>query len=207
MQIASLHSDPYGHDNMTAILAYTRVSSDGQSVEAQRHAIGQRYKVSDEGWFTDEATSGTTKALERTGFKALFTFARKGDTVIVAAIDRLGRNTIDVLETVEALAKKGVTVVSLREGFDLSTPTGKLMLTLLAGVAELERENIKARQMAGIEKARQDGRKLGAPKQHDDAAIAAWRKDTGSSIAVTAEHWKVSLATVKRACRAAGAGL
>ena len=138
---------------MTTILAYTRVSSDGQSVEAQRHAIGQRYKISDDGWFTDEATSGTTKALERTGFKALFTFARKGDTVIVAAIDRLGRNTIDVLETVEALKAKGVTVVSMREGFDLSTPTGKLMLTLLAGVAELERENIKARQMAGIEKA------------------------------------------------------
>lgn len=187
---------------MTTILAYTRVSSDGQSVEAQRHAIGQRYKVSDDGWFTDEATSGTTKALERTGFKALFTFARKGDTVIVAAIDRLGRNTIDVLETVEALAKKGVTVVSLREGFDLSTPTGKLMLTLLAGVAELERENIKARQMAGIEKARQDGRKLGAPKQHDDAAIASWRKANGASIQATADHWGVSTATVKRACRA-----
>lgn len=187
---------------MTTILAYTRVSSDGQSVEAQRHAIGQRYKVSDDGWFTDEATSGTTKALERDGFKALFTFARKSDTVIVAAIDRLGRNTIDVLETVEALAKKGVTVVSLREGFDLSTPTGKLMLTLLAGVAELERENIRARQMAGIEKARQDGRKLGAPKQHDDAAIASWRKTNGASIQATADHWGVSTATVKRACRA-----
>lgn len=187
---------------MTAILAYTRVSSDGQSVEAQRHAIDQRYKVSEEGWFTDEATSGTTKALERTGFKALFSFARKGDTVIVAAIDRLGRNTIDVLETVEALAKKGVTVVSLREGFDLSTPTGKLMLTLLAGVAELERENIRARQMAGIEKARQDGRKLGAPKQHDDAAIATWRKENNASIQATADHWGVSTATVKRACRA-----
>lgn len=187
---------------MTTILAYTRVSSDGQSVEAQRHAIGQRYKVSEDGWFTDEATSGTTKALERSGFKALFTFARKGDTVIVAAIDRLGRNTIDVLETVEALAKKGVTVVSLREGFDLSTPTGKLMLTLLAGVAELERENIRARQMAGIEKARQDGRKLGAPKQHDDAAIASWRAANGTSIQATADHWGVSTATVKRACRA-----
>lgn len=187
---------------MTTILAYTRVSSDGQSVEAQRHAIGQRYKVNDDGWFTDEATSGTTKALERAGFKALFTFARKGDTVIVAAIDRLGRNTIDVLETVEALKAKGVTVVSMREGFDLSTPTGKLMLTLLAGVAELERENIKARQMAGIEKARQDGRKLGAPKQHDDAAIASWRKENGASIQATADHWGVSTATVKRACRA-----
>ncbi|WP_043311343.1 recombinase family protein [Pseudomonas sp. ML96] len=185
-----------------AILAYTRVSSDGQSIEAQRHAIGQRYNVSEDGWFTDEATSGTTKALERKGFMALFAYARKGDTVVVAAIDRLGRSTIDVLETVEALKAKGVTVISMREGFDLSNPTGKLMLTLLAGVAELERENIKARQMAGINKAKADGRKLGAPKQHDDAAIAAWRKDTGSSIKVTADHWGVSTATVKRACRA-----
>lgn len=90
----------------------------------------------------------------------------------------------------------------MREGFDLSNPTGKLMLTLLAGVAELERENIRARQMAGINKAKAEGRKLGAPKQHDDAAIAAWRKETGSSIATTAERWGVSLATVKRACRA-----
>ncbi|SIR84410.1 Site-specific DNA recombinase [Aquipseudomonas alcaligenes] len=187
---------------MTATLAYTRVSTDGQSIEAQRHTIGQRYNVSEDGWFTDEATSGATKALERKGFKALFDYARKGDTLIVAAIDRLGRNTIDVLETVEALKAKGVTVISMREGFDLSNPTGKLMLTLLAGVAELERENIKARQMAGINKAKAEGRKLGAPKQHDDAAIAAWRKETGASIATTAEHWGVSLATVKRAWRA-----
>lgn len=187
---------------MTATLAYTRVSTDGQSIEAQRHTIGQRYNVSEDGWFTDEATSGATKALERKGFKALFDYARKGDTLIVAAIDRLGRNTIDVLETVEALKAKGITVISMREGFDLSNPTGKLMLTLLAGVAELERENIKARQMAGISKAKAEGRKLGAPKQHDDAAIAAWRKETGASIAKTAEHWGVSLATVKRAWRA-----
>lgn len=187
---------------MSVNIAYTRVSTDGQSNEAQRHAIAQRYNISEDGWFTDEATSGTTKARERKGFAALFSFARKGDTVIVAAIDRLGRNTIDVLETVEALKAKGVTVISMREGFDLSNPTGKLMLTLLAGVAELERENIKARQMAGIEKAKADGRKLGAPKQHDDTAIATWRKETGSSIATTAEHWGVSPATVKRACRA-----
>lgn len=190
---------------MSATLAYTRVSTDGQNIDAQRHAIAQRYNVSEDGWFTDEATSGTTKALQRKGFAALFSYARKGDTVVVAAIDRLGRNTIDVLETVEALKAKGVTVISMREGFDLSSPTGKLMLTLLAGVAELERENIKARQMAGIAKAKEDGRKLGAPKQHDDAAIAAWRRETGSSIAATAEHWKVSPATVKRACKVAQA--
>lgn len=186
---------------MTAIIAYTRVSTDGQSIEAQRHTISHRYNVSEDGWFSDEATSGTTKAMDRQGFAALFSYARKGDTVVVAAIDRLGRNTIDVLETVEALKAKGVTVVSMREGFDLSNPTGKLMLTLLAGVAELERENIRARQMAGINKAKAEGRKLGAPKQHDDARIAAWRKETGSSIQATADYWGVSTATVKRACR------
>jgi len=192
---------------MTATLAYTRVSSDGQSIDAQRHTIAQRFNVSEDGWFTDEAISGTTKALERRGFAALYQYARRGDTVIVAAIDRLGRNTIDVLETVEALKAKGVTVVSMREGFDLSSPTGKLMLTLLAGVAELERSNIRVRQMAGIAKAKADGRKLGAPKIHNDCAIAAWRKETGASIAATAEHWKVSVATVKRACRAIQAGI
>src|SRR6218665_3560835 len=95
-----------------AIIAYTRVSTDGQSIEAQRHAIDQRYKVSEDGWFTDEATSGTTKAMDRKGFSALFSYARKGDSVVVAAIDRLGRNTIDVLETVEALKAKGITVIS-----------------------------------------------------------------------------------------------
>ncbi|AHC83682.1 resolvase [Pseudomonas monteilii SB3101] len=99
---------------MTATIAYVRVSTDDQTTEAQRHAISQRFNVSE--WFSDEATSGATKALQREGFKALHAYARKGDTVVVAAIDRLGRDTIDVLETVEALKAKGVTVVSMREG-------------------------------------------------------------------------------------------
>lgn len=186
---------------MTAILAYTRVSSDGQSIDAQRHTIAKRYNVSADGWFTDEATSGITKALKREGFSKLFSYARKGDTVIVAAIDRLGRNTIDVLETVEALKDKGVTVVSLREGFDLSSPTGKLMLTMLAGVAELERENIKARQMAGIAKAKEDGRKLGAPKKINDQEVAAWRREYAATISATAAKFEISPAAVKRACK------
>ena len=184
---------------MTATNAYIRVSTDDQTTEAQRHSIGQRFKVSE--WFSDEATSGATKAMQREGFKALHAYARKGDTVVVAAIDRLGRDTIDVLETVEALKAKGVTVVSMREGFDLSSPIGKAMLTMLAAVAELERANIKARQMAGIERARAQGKKLGAPKVIDDAAVAAWRKKNGASIADTAKHWGISTAAVKRACR------
>lgn len=185
---------------MTATLAYVRVSTDGQTTEAQRHAIAEKYNVSE--WFGDEATSGAVKALQRDGFKALHQYARRGDTVVVAAIDRLGRDTIDVLETVEALKTKGVAVVSMREGFDLSSPIGKAMLTMLAAVAELERSNIKARQMAGIQKARAQGKKLGAPKVIDDAAVVMWRRENDASIADTARHWAISPAAVKRACAA-----
>src|SRR5690606_8156804 len=100
--------------------------------------------------------------------RALLAYVREGDTVVVVAIDRLGRNTIDVLSTVESLQAKKVSVVSMREGFDLATPAGKLMLTMLAAVAELERENIKARQMAGIERARAEGKNLGREKVIND---------------------------------------
>lgn len=93
---------------MGATLAYCRVSTSEQSTEAQRHTIGARYEIKDDHWFEDEAVSGSMKALQRPGFASLFKFARKGDTVIVAAIDRLGRDTVDVLETVEALKGKGV---------------------------------------------------------------------------------------------------
>jgi DNA invertase Pin-like site-specific DNA recombinase len=179
-------------------LAYVRVSTEDQSTEAQRHSIGQLHNV--EHWYADEATSGATKALQRPGFLELFKFARKGDTLVVTAIDRLGRDTIDLLETVEALKAKGVSVVSMREGFDLSSPIGKAMLTMLAAVAELERSNIKARQMAGISRARAMGQKLGAPKKIDDAAVLEWRTANVATIRETATHFGISVAAVKRAC-------
>lgn len=186
---------------MTATLAYVRVSTDDQSTEAQRHAIAERYKIDPGHWFADEAMSGTVKALQRPGFNSLYQFARKGDTLIVAAIDRLGRNTIDVLETVEALKAKGVAIISMREGFDLATPIGKAMLTMLAAVAELDRENIRARQLAGILRAKSEGKALGRTKVIDDATVADWRRENTASLQVTANHFGVSVSSVKRACR------
>lgn len=182
------------------IIAYTRVSTDGQTTNSQRHAIEERYQV--ERWFSDDAWSGATRAAERPGFASLLDYVRDGDTVVVYAIDRLGRNTVDVLETVQALQDQGVTVISQREGFDLSTPIGKAMLTMLAAVGELERSNIKARQMAGIERAREDGKALGRPVSIDGAAVRTWRHEQRASIKATAEHFGISSASVKRACRA-----
>jgi len=190
-----------GDPSMSAIIAYTRVSTDEQTINAQRHTIENRYKVNK--WFNDEATSGAIKAKDRKGFGQLLGYVREGDTVVVYAIDRLGRDTIDVLETVEKLKAKGVAVVSIREGFDLSTPMGKAMLTMLAAMAELERSNIKARQMAGIERARAEGKNLGREKVIDDAAVVQWRQENSASIKATAEYFGISTASVKRACRQA----
>ena len=185
---------------MSATIAYLRVSTDDQTTENQRRAIEARYNVSK--WFIEEGVSGTTPAAQRPAMASMLNYVREGDTVVVVAIDRLGRNTIDVLTTVEALKAKCVSVVSMREGFDLATPAGKLMLTMLAAVAELERENIKARQIAGIERARAEGKNLGREKTIDDAAVAKWRAENGASIKTTAEHFRISPASVKRACAA-----
>lgn len=187
---------------MSATIAYVRVSTDDQTTENQRRAIEARYKVAK--WFSDDGMSGAIPAAQRPAMASLLGYVREGDTVVVVAIDRLGRNTIDVLSTVEALKAKGVSVVSMREGFDLATPAGKLMLTMLAAVAELERENIKARQMAGIARSRAEGRNLGREKVIDDAAVARWRLENEASIKATAEHFGISTASVKRACAAAG---
>lgn len=184
---------------MSATIAYLRVSTDDQTTENQRRAIEARYKVSK--WFVEEGVSGAIPAAQRPAMAALLAYVREGDTVVVVAIDRLGRNTIDVLTTVETLKTKGASVVSMREGFDLATPAGKLMLTMLAAVAELERENIKVRQMAGIERARAEGKNLGREKTIDDAVVARWRHENSASIKQTAVQFGISAASVKRACQ------
>ncbi|MCZ0926347.1 recombinase family protein [Halomonas janggokensis] len=186
---------------MSATIAYIRVSTEDQSTDTQRATIEERHKVDQ--WFVDEATSGTIKAKDRQGLGGLLNYAREGDTVIVYAIDRLGRNTVDVLETVDLLKEKGVAVLSLREGFDMSTPMGKAMLTMLTAMAELERSNIKERQLAGIKRAKAEGKALGREKTINDEDVAQWRQENSASIKATAEHFDISTASVKRACRTA----
>ncbi|MBK0058657.1 recombinase family protein [Pseudomonas sp. S44] len=183
-----------------ATIGYVRVSTTDQSVEAQQHSLSQTHRI--DRFYADEGVSGAVKALERPQFKAMAEYLRDGDTLVVAAVDRLGRDTIDVLVTVEYLTAKGVAIVSKREGFDLSTAMGKAMLTMLAAVAELERSNIKARQMAGIERAKSEGKALGRVKTIDDKGVAAWRAEQCASIKATAEHFGISIASVKRACAA-----
>lgn len=184
---------------MNTVLAYSRVSSKNQNTENQRRQIESRFQVTK--WFIEEGgVSGSIPAASRPAMLSLLSYARENDTVVVVAIDRLGRSTIDVLNTVQKFQDKGVAVVSIREGFDLSTPAGKLMLTMLAAVAELERSVIKERQLAGILRARAEGKHLGRTKTIDEQQVSIWRRDNKASIRETAQHFNISTASVSRCC-------
>lgn len=195
----SQHKGDINMNQQTGIVfGYGRVSTDDQTCQNQRLVIESKYPSIR--WYQDEAVSGTVPAVQRPALSKVMELAGSGDTVVVAAIDRLGRNTIDVLSTVEAFKGNGVKVISLRENFDLSTPFGEFMLTMLAGLSKLERENIKARQLAGINRAKAEGKALGREKTINDTQVAQWRADNNASISQTAKHFGISPASVKRAC-------
>lgn len=145
------------------IVSYLRVSTTDQTVENQRQAIkGAGWEVSKE--FTDEAVSGATQALDRPGWARCRDYLRDGDTLVVFAVDRLGRSTVDVLLTIKELSEKGVRLVIIKQGFDTDTPAGKLALTVFAGFAEFETEIRKERQREGIARARKELRENGSAK-------------------------------------------
>ena len=110
-----------------------------------------------------DVTSGSKTAVERPGMKKLLEYAEPGDTVVVWRVDRLGRSLIDVLNTVTLLRERGIQVRSLSDGIDPATSTGRLMLNMLATLAEYERELIVERVNAGIAAARQNGTRFGRP--------------------------------------------
>lgn len=110
-----------------------------------------------------DVTSGSRNAIERPGMKKLLEYAEPGDTVVVWRVDRLGRSLIDVLNTVNLLRERGVNVRSISDGIDPGTSTGRMMLNLLASLAEYERELIVERVNAGIAAARQSGTRFGRP--------------------------------------------
>lgn len=179
------------------ILAYLRVSTDHQTTDNQKLQISERYQV--DKWFVEHAVSGLIPAAERPAMKQLMEYCRENDTIVVVSIDRLGRNCIDVLSTVEHFKNKGVSLISMREGFDLNTPIGNMILTVLISVSTLEKDNLKLRQIAGINRVRAEKGRLGREKTIDDAAVRSWRIENNASIKETSEHFNISIASVKRA--------
>ncbi|WP_350352350.1 recombinase family protein [Microbacterium sp. A8/3-1] len=143
------------------LLGYTRVSTSSQDAQLQVDALTSA-GVQKRDVFAD-VTSGSRKAVERPGMMKLLEHAAEGDTVVVWRVDRLGRSLIDVLNTVNLMRERGVHVRSISDGIDPATSTGRLMLNMLATLAEYERELIVERVNAGIAAARQNGTRFGRP--------------------------------------------
>lgn len=136
-------------------VAYIRVSTAEQNLERQRENLAP-YNI--ERWF-EEKVSG--KDTHREQLKLMLGFVREGDTVYVNDFSRLSRSVSDLLNLVSALSAKGVRLVSIKETFDTSTPTGKLMITLIGAINEFERQNMLERQREGIAIAKREGKYKG----------------------------------------------
>ncbi|WP_346995777.1 recombinase family protein [Dietzia sp. SLG310A2-38A2] len=166
-----------GQNRAMRHLGYTRVSTASQDAQLQLDALVDS-GVQKRDVFSD-VTSGSRAAIERPGMKRLMDYVEPGDTVVVWRIDRLGRSLIDVLNTVNLLRDKGVKIRSLSDGIDPETTSGRLMLGMLATLAEYERELITERVNAGIAAARQSGTRFGRPPV--DPAVIAEKLDIAQS--------------------------
>lgn len=137
------------------VVGYARVSTAGQSLDVQ---IDQLHQAGVEKIFQEKASGARS---DRPELANMLDFVREGDQVVVCKLDRIARSTRHLLEIVEALESKGVGFRVLNINLDTSTPTGKLMLTMLGGIAEFEREMMLERQAEGIERAKRAGKYQG----------------------------------------------
>lgn len=133
-------------------VAYVRVSTVEQNEARQIEAL-EKHGI--EKWFTEKVSGKNTT--DRPELQNMLDYVREGDVVFIHDFSRLARSTRDLLDIVEKLNKKNVHLVSNKENIDTSTPSGKLMLTMIGAIAEFERENMLERQREGIAIAKRAG--------------------------------------------------
>lgn len=189
-------------------IAYYRVSTGDQSVEAQRQALGGSFDRE----FQDIGVSGAVQAEKRPGFSKLLSYVREGDTLNIYAIDRLGRDALDVQATVRRLLEMGVTIDVRGIGI-IGKGVGELIVAVLAQIADMERYRITERCASGREAAKVSlaatGRthrgkvSLGRPMVANASEVVVWRKANGASISQTMAQFGISRATVARYCAVA----
>lgn len=146
-----------GFKNMK--IAYVRVSTIEQNEARQVEAL-EKYTI--EKWFIDKVSAKNT---DRPKLKEMLEFMREGDIVYIHDFSRLARSTSDLLNLVELFKTKKVNLVSNKENIDTSTPSGKLMLTMIGAINEFERDNLLERQREGIVIAKREGKYKGGKKK------------------------------------------
>lgn len=147
-----------------AKLGYARVSTNQQSLNIQLQRL-QDEGVRKDRIFTDKASGKNTE--DRQGLQKLVARAESGDQVVVTKMDRLGRNTLEMVSLVEDFTNKGVTVFFLDDHLNTEGETGKLIITILAAVAQSERARILERTNEGREAAKERGVRFGRPVEVD----------------------------------------
>ena len=183
-----------------ALIGYARVSTDGQNEARQVEAFKA---LGVDKVFIDKQSG---KDAARPQLTAMREYVREGDTVIVTEYARLARSVRDLLTIVDELRGKGVQLISQKENFDTSTPQGKLMLTVFAGLAEFEREMILERQREGIAIAKAEGKYKGRQPKPDEPILSAarkWQKGT-LTLKEAIKESGVSEATFFRRCKQNG---
>jgi DNA invertase Pin-like site-specific DNA recombinase len=178
------------------IFAYARVSTDGQSLDAQ---VKQLRAAGCEKIFKEKASGAKT---ERAHLRRLLGQLGKGDVLTVTRLDRLARSTRDLLNTLDTVAKAGAGFRSLNDIWaDTTTAHGRLMLTVLGGLAEFERELIRARTSEGRERAKLRGVHMGRPSKltvHQRREAVKALADETATQADLARRFNVSQSTISR---------
>ena len=176
-----------------AVVGYGRVSSTGQTLEVQ----AEQLRAAGCTKLFEEKVSGTSQQ-GRVQLAAALDYVRDGDIFVVTRLDRLARSMSDLRDIIDRLQAKGVEFKAIQQGaIDTSTSGGRLMLNMLAAVAEFETDLRKERQMEGIQKAKLEGRYRGRPASIDAGEIAKLKAD-GLGPTAIAKRLGVGRASVYR---------
>ena len=167
-------------------VAYVRTSTEEQNEARQMEAM-KGFGI--DKYFIEKKSGKNTT--DRPQLQALLEFVREGDTVYIHSLDRLARSTQDLLNIVEQLQAKGVELHSDKEAIDSNTPTGKLMLTMIAAINQFERENLLERQREGIAIAKEQGKYKGRKQLKPEAWGEAYSKYKAREIKSVSELAKV----------------
>lgn len=186
---------------MARTFAYCRVSTADQTTDNQVQEIEVAGFKVEEKRVVAETVSGSVPAMERKGFARLVDRLEAGDILIVTKLDRLGRNAMDVRATVDRLAADGIKVHCLAlGGVDLTSPAGRMTMSVIAAVAEFERDLLIERTQSGLARAKAAGKSLGRPAAltSEQQELVRGKRRQGASLGALAKEFGVSRAAIQR---------
>lgn len=186
---------------MSHTFAYVRISPVPQLAENQRALISAAGYDVEPHRIIEETISGSCQVSQRPALRRVLTILEKGDSLIVTKLNSIGRDAIDVCQTIEELKSKGVKLTVLQLGeIDLASPSGEQTLRTLATLADFERERIVERTKAGWARAKAEGKHMGRPSKisPEQRQLILRRLAKGDQVEALADEFDVSRSTINR---------